>query len=87
MDVVLENGFWTRTDRDGYRTRAQALDADVRLYYLDVPRDELVRRLAARNAQLPPDTFRITAEQLDRWSRDFEPPTADEQPEVLRAED
>lgn len=84
VDVVLENGFWTRADRDAYRARGLAIGAAVRLHYLDVPRDELVRRLRKRNAALPPDTFPITVEQLDRWARDFEPPTPDEQPEVLR---
>ncbi|MCC6238016.1 MAG: ATP-binding protein [Dehalococcoidia bacterium] len=84
VDVVLENGFWTRADRDDYRNRGRALGAAARLYYLDVPRDELLRRLAARNADLPPDTFPITPEELERWSRDFEPPTPDERPEVVR---
>lgn len=78
LDVILENGFWTRADRDRYRARGQALGAEVRLYYLEVPRDELVRRLAERSAALPPDTFPITAEQLDHWSREFEPPAPDE---------
>ena len=78
VDVVLENGFWTRADRDAYRARGRALGAEVRLYYLDVPRDERVRRLAERNAALPPNTFPITVDELDRWARDFEPPTPDE---------
>ena len=37
-----------------------------------------VARLAARNANLPPGTFRVSQEQLDLWSSWFEPPTADE---------
>jgi len=78
LDVILENGFWTRGERDDLRERAAALGAAVRLYYLDVPRDELVRRLEVRNAALPPDTFHVTVEELDLWSMWFEPPTADE---------
>ncbi len=86
VDVVLENGFWTRADRDDYHARGTAVGAEVRLYYLDVPRDVLVRRLEARDAHLPLDTFPITAEQLDRWARDFQPPAPDEHPEVVRLE-
>lgn len=78
VDVTLENGFWSRADRDDFRARAAAVGAGVRLHFLDVPRDELWRRLAARNAALPPDTFRITEAQLDLWSTWFEPPTPDE---------
>ncbi|MDA0270522.1 MAG: AAA family ATPase [Chloroflexi bacterium] len=77
LDVILENGFWYRAERAEYRTRAEAVGAATRLHFLDVPRDELWRRLAARNAALPPDTFHISAEQLEEWWGLFEPPTAD----------
>jgi len=78
VDVILENGFWSRRERDDFRARAAALGAETRLHFLDVPRDELLRRLALRNATAPPDTFRVDAAQLDSWSRWFEPPTPDE---------
>ncbi|MFN8637985.1 MAG: ATP-binding protein [Dehalococcoidia bacterium] len=78
VDVVLENGFWSRADRDDYRARALALGATVCVHYLDVPLDELERRLEARNADLPPDTFAIPLADLRRWHARFEPPTPDE---------
>ncbi len=78
VDVILENGFWSRSERDHFRARAAALGADTRRHFLDVPRDELLRRLALRNAAVPPDAFRINEAQLDLWSRSFEPPTPDE---------
>jgi predicted kinase len=78
VDVVLENGFWSRSERDDFRARAAAVGADTRLHFLDVPRDELLRRLALRNAALPEDTFRVNEAQLDLWSKWFEPPTPDE---------
>lgn len=78
IDVILENGFWTRRDRNDFRARAAAVGANTKLHFLDVPRDELWRRLAQRNAELPPDTFHIEEAQLDEWLTWFEPPTADE---------
>jgi hypothetical protein len=78
IDVILENGFWSRSERDDFRARAAALGADTRLHFLDVPRDELLRRLALRNAALPEDTFRVNQAQLDLWLTWFEPPTPDE---------
>jgi len=77
-NVILENGFWSRAERASYRARAEALGAQVKLHYLDVSRAELWRRLAQRNANLPPATFAVTEEQLDLWLTWFEPPTADE---------
>jgi predicted kinase len=76
--VILENGFWSRSEREDFRSRAAALGAETRLHFLDVPREELLRRLALRNATLPMDSFRVDERQLDLWSRGFEPPTPDE---------
>jgi predicted kinase len=78
IDVILENGFWSRSERDDFRARAAAVGADTSLHFLDVPRDELLRRLALRNAALPEDTFRVNQAQLDLWLTWFEPPTPDE---------
>ena len=78
MDVVLENGFWSRDERASYRSQAEALGARVELRYLNVGRDELWARLSKRNANLPPGTFIVREEQLDLWLTWFEPPTADE---------
>lgn len=76
--VILENGFWSRTERASYRAQAEALGARVELHYLDVPQDELWARLAQRNANLPPGTFAVTKEQLALWWSWFEPPTQEE---------
>ncbi|MGP0076420.1 MAG: AAA family ATPase [Bryobacteraceae bacterium] len=78
VDVILENGFWSRSERNDFRARATALGARTQVHFLDVPRDELLRRLALRNAALPADAFHVTGEQLDLWSSQFEPPAPDE---------
>jgi predicted kinase len=46
--VILESGFWLRSDRDEKRLGARALGAAVELHYLDVPLDELCRRVGHR---------------------------------------
>ena len=77
-NVILENGFWSRAERDSYRAQAEALGAQVELHYLAVARDELWRRLALRNANLPPGTFTVNEAELDLWLSWFEAPTPDE---------
>jgi len=57
INVVLESGFWARSERDDFRARAASLGADTKLYYLDVPLEELKRRIELRNSNLPPDYF------------------------------
>ncbi|MFI5914770.1 AAA family ATPase [Dactylosporangium sp. NPDC051541] len=78
QSVVMESGFWLRADRDEKRAAARALGAAVELRYLDVPLDELARRLEARNAAAPWATAAITRELLELHAPLFEPPDADE---------
>lgn len=77
-NVVQDFGVWSRAERDQFRRQAWEAGATTELVFLDVPLDELWRRLEARNAELPPHTFRITREQLWAWSDMFEPPQSDE---------
>lgn len=78
VNVVLDFGVWSRAERDNFRARAKALGARTVLHYLDVPRDELRRRLGKRNAALPPGTFHVDDTQLDSYIAWLEPPTAEE---------
>lgn len=78
VDVILENGFWSRKERDEFKAKAKELGADAKLYYLDVSKDELWKRLENRNAALPPHTFQVKESDLDEWIKSFEAPTAEE---------
>ena len=76
--VILENGFWSRAERDVYRERAVKLGARVELHFLDVDLDELWARLQRRNANLPTGSFEVTRDELQLWSTWFEQPTQEE---------
>lgn len=78
VSVLLESGFWLRSDRDEKRLGARALGAAVELRYLDVPLDELWSRLARRNTSDLWQTAPITRAELDTWATCFQPPDRDE---------
>lgn len=78
IDVILENGFWIRKERDELRDKAKVLGADTKLYYLEISKDELWRRLEKRNGGLPPNTFCVKESDLDQWINNFEVPASDE---------
>jgi predicted kinase len=80
VDVVLDFGVWSREERETFRARAAAVGARSELHFLDVPVEELVRRLHERNSDLPAGTFRITEEQLREYATWLQPPTPDELP-------
>jgi predicted kinase len=78
VNVILENGFWGREEREQYRSRAETLGAKVELHFLEVSLDELWQRLSKRNADLPSGAFVVTKEQLESWWNLFEPPAKEE---------
>ena len=78
MSVVLDFGLWARIERDELRSAARSLGVGVELHYLDVPADELWRRIHARNSAPPWDSYPIRRADLDGWLRVFQAPDADE---------
>ena len=77
LDVIVEYGFWSREEREFFRTRAETVGATVDLRFVDAPPDELWRRIEERNKDLPP-AYRNHREELDAWLKVFQPPTEDE---------
>jgi predicted kinase len=78
VDVILDFGFWSRAEREAFRLRAAEFGARSELHFMDVPEEELLRRLQARNADLPTGAFRIERAQLQTWSGLFEAPREEE---------
>ena len=78
LSVVLDFGLWARSERDEMRSEARGLGVDVELHYLDVPTDELWRRIEARNSKPPWDRYPIRRADLDGWRRVFQAPDAAE---------
>ncbi len=78
LSVVLDFGLWARIERDEMRSAARALSAGVELHYLDVPTEELWRRIEARNSEPPWDSYPIRRAHFDGWLRIFQAPDAAE---------
>jgi predicted kinase len=77
-NVILDFGFWASEEREDYRSRAKALGASSEVHFLDVPTDELLRRLRARNAQASSTSFTIPEDMMTPWIAFFQRPTPDE---------
>ena len=76
-NVILDFGFWAREEREDFRARAKQLGASSEVHFLDVPSDELLRRLADRNAR-PGLAFHIPEEMMRPWIDLFQKPDQDE---------
>ncbi|KAB7852858.1 ATP-binding protein [Streptomyces mobaraensis] len=77
-DVVLDHGLWLRADRDAWKKTVEAAGGRWRLVYLSVEKDELLRRLAARNEREEANALTVSPEALDDFFARFEPPADDE---------
>ena len=77
-NVILDFGFWAREEREDYRLRAKRLGASSEVHFLDVPEEELLRRLAVRNSQPSQESFYISEESMKPWIKFFHRPAPDE---------
>jgi predicted kinase len=78
VSVILDFGFWAREEREDYRSRAKQLGASSEVHFLDVSADELMHRLAVRNAQPSQTSFFIPEAMMKPWIAFFQRPTPDE---------
>lgn len=73
IDAILEWGFWSRVERGRLAAMARERGFRVEVRSLAVPFEELWSRIEARNAVLPPGTFRVERADLDLWWSDYKP--------------
>lgn len=77
-NVILDYGFWALDEREDYRGRAKELGASSEVHFLGVPEEELLRRLAIRNAAPSDESFHISPESMRAWFRSFQAPGPEE---------
>ena len=74
QDVILEDGLWTKKERDDKRHDAEELGVDTEMHYLDVPLEELKRRLESRNNNNAHGYATVSNEEIEKFSTIFEAP-------------
>lgn len=78
LSVIIDFGLWARVERDEMRLAARRLGVAVELHYLDVPAEQLWRRIEARNGEPPWNSYPISRAHLDEWLSIFQPPDGEE---------
>src|SRR5262245_15371752 len=87
LHVVLDCGFWKRSQRQRTRERLTQAGIAVEIWYLEVDADERWKRVAARNQALPSDCYEITRAEFELFEPRFERPDASEDVRTLRSAD
>lgn len=71
LDVVLDYGLWTRSERDKLRALAQSCGAETILYRVECSEDEARQRVAERNQSadrslyIAPETFDLLKARVE----------------------
>lgn len=78
QSIIVEDGHWSREERDKHREDAKKIGAIVELHYFDLSFDELWRRLEGRNVAGEYGTVPITKEQLEEYWPMFQRPDDEE---------
>lgn len=78
IDVVLDFGLWAKVERQHFRQRATLLGAETKIHFLDVPFEELLVRLEARNGQASDDVTFIPLLMMREYFSHFQAPDAEE---------
>jgi predicted kinase len=87
VDVILDDGFFLRRDRQHHITLARELGAGAVVHFVDTPIEVLRQRVAARNREPGDFRFEIASNVLDAYIQFFEPPSADEGCELVVVRD
>ena len=84
VDVILDWSLWNHERRQKWIGRITELGADYTLYFLNIPPVVLRQRLEVRNNDLPSGAHPIPISELERFIPLFEPPTPDENLNVVQ---
>lgn len=79
VNVIIDDGFWYRKQRDEIRQSLKNMGVTAKFYYLDAPFDLMKTRTLKRSESPPADSFCITEEEFNDYFKMFESPSDDEE--------
>ena len=78
IDVIIDEGFWGKEERDELKRKIAAVGAKAVVYYVNTPIETIRDRVSERNSRLTVDSFKISRELLDQYLMSWQPPDEDE---------
>lgn len=78
IDVIIDEGFWAKEERDEMRKQIQSFGAKAVLYYVKTPIEVMRERTLGRNHNFSKDSFNISGEMFDNYLKHWQPPIEDE---------
>lgn len=78
-NVILDEGFWAKSQRDEMRKKISEVGAKPILYYVECPVEKMRERVVTRSKIPPEDSLEISGEMFDSYLEYWQPPEEDEE--------
>jgi predicted kinase len=78
IDVIMDEGFWEKEEREELKRRILAIGAKAVMYYVDTPIETIRERVVGRNSNLTKESFKISSEMLNNYLKYWQAPNEDE---------
>lgn len=82
-DVIIDEGFWAKSQRDEIKDQIKAAGAEPILFYAQCPVETMKDRTINRNNKFSDDSFEINEEMFDSYLKYWEPPSKEEEAIIL----
>ena len=86
-DVIIDEGFWEKEQRDEIREKVKNVGAIPKLYYIEASLEIMKARTLKRTENPPVDSFTIDEESFNHYWKFFQPPDKDEKFTLINQED
>jgi len=77
-DVIIDEGFWVKSQRDDIKKKILNIGAKPMLYYVECSVEKMRERVVNRSKTPPLDSFEINEEMFDKYLKYWEPPIVEE---------
>ena len=77
-DVIIDEGFWVKSQRDDIKKKLLQAGANPIFYYVKSSIKQMKERVINRSKYPPIDSFEINEEMFDKYLKYWEPPTVEE---------
>ena len=76
IDVILDFGFWKKSEREEVKMFFNSLDIPTKLHYINPPKDKISQYIEQKNSQEL--GYIVDDNLLQKCNTQFEPPSIDE---------
>ncbi len=83
VDIILDDGFWSRSRRDKMRNRITKAGANFQLYHIKCSDETMKQRTLRRSEDSSEDAFYIDKAAIETFKKRFEPLDDDEEHVVI----